>query len=261
MERKYEWEHIRSVPVISGVPDRWDVEEEILCRSRPLLIPPLYWEDLVDYTFYQDDPVCEQEPAVRAYYGIWVTQLYREACVQVPAGRPFEGSVTVHCASRLRQGSVHHARLENCLRDGSTKLRAYLQGIFNIEDLEIYCPPALDTAVFSGDGSVEPYERVFTVWTADCVAGIYREDSEGNLSIVGCSDYLLDVRTQMYPESAPYYAERLAADRLARGTGFRSVFTKKFQPLRSRAEREAGYRRVQEIHDADVRARGEEADD
>lgn len=211
MERTYDWKHIENLPELSWIPDRYDIDEKMLFRSPLLLINHIMWNQLIDYRFYNEiNSGGDSVITVHAYYTASVHHLRKLIEVEIPANEPFNEEIVVKNFSRLREGSIHQARLENCLvEEDSAQLKNYLENMHRIPDLSQYAPEEMAEIKIQGDGSVESYDRVLVVWAIDLVLGLYREDLEGNVSIVGCSDYLVDFATEIYPKSNNYWIDRI----------------------------------------------------
>ncbi len=210
MERKYDWKHIKDLQVIDWIPDHYDIDEEVLFRSPLLLINHLFWNQLVDYKFYNQinstgDPII----TVHGYYISSICKLRRVKVVEIPANEEFKQTITIKNESPLRQNSIKQARLENCLDFNSSTLKFYIESNFGINDLNEYCSPELEIIEIKGDHSITPYDRVWVGWAIELVVGIYREDTEGNISLVGCNDYLFDFVPMIYPKSNNYWTKRI----------------------------------------------------
>ena len=224
MERKFDWNHIKDLQVLDWIPDHYDFEEKYLFRSPLLLINHLFWNQLLDYKFYNQinstgDPII----TVHGYYTSAIHCIRRLKVVEIPANEPFKQTIQIKNESPLRQNSIKQARLENCLDiKHSAELRAYLEYNFGIINLEEYCPPEMESLEIKGDMSVAPYDRVWVAWVIEVTVGIYREDTEGNVSLVGCSDYLFDFIPMIYPKSNNYWKLRFKDESLMKSPYFQT---------------------------------------
>lgn len=211
MERKYDWENIKDLNEINWIPDVYNIEEKLLHRTPLLMINHLLWNQLIDYKFYnQINSTGDPTITVHGYFSAVTYRLKRVKVVEIPANTPFNHTIQIKNSSSLRSQSVHQARIENALVDDENRtLRNYLQSVHNIKDLEEYCPDELEEITIKGDGSVAEYDRIWVYWIIESILGIYREDTEGNIRLVSCSDYLTQTASAIYPKSNIYWVDRL----------------------------------------------------
>lgn len=215
MERNYDWNRLKDLPELTWIPDRYDVEDKILFRSPLYMINHLMWNQLRDYDFYNSLNLTDESIiTVHGYYTASVHHLHRLKTILIPANTRLEESIVVRNFSRLRENSNHAARLEGCFTsscDGS--LKNYIENLHRVDSLDKYCSSEMQEVVIDTPQDIVAYDRVMAVWVVDLILGLYREDNMGKISLVGCSDYLVDVTSQVYPRSNNYWSDRLFEER------------------------------------------------
>lgn len=215
MDKKYSWNNVKNLPVLPWIPDTYNVDEKLLFRTPLTLINHLYWKQLIDYEFYnQINDMGDTIITVHGYYTSSIHQLYKAYEMKIPANSEFNEEIIIRNYSRIRNGSVKQSRLENSFsRYDHKELENYISNFYLIKDLTSYCSKSLENQKIKLNIKPAPFNRVFVIWTVDLVIGLYREDLEGNLSLVGCSDYYLNSFPQLYPESNNYWVERTSKEK------------------------------------------------
>lgn len=212
MEKKFNWNNIKDLPVLPSIPERYDIDTQVLFRTPLNLINHLMWNQLIDYEFYnQINATDETIITLHSYYTGAIFQLKKAYEVAIPPNEDFIDAIKIENKSTLRENSVKQALLENCFsrRINSEELKTYIKRSYKLDNLDQYSDPKDKTLIIKVQEEAKPYERTLVVWIIEMIVGLYREDVEGNISLIGCSDYFYDYSLAVYPNSNIYWSDRI----------------------------------------------------